>query len=72
MVKAMLLPAPALPLGHGVPALLEQLERHCLAPDGTLVSKPAYNDLLQAREEMSRERLRYLEALVSSHASVLL
>jgi len=63
MVKAMLLPAPALPLGHGVPALLEQLERHCLAPDGTLVSKPAYNDLLQAREEMSRERLRYLEAL---------
>lgn len=72
MVKAMLLPAPALLLGHGVPALLEQLERHCLAPDGTLVSKPAYNDLLQAREEMSRERLRYLEALVSSHAFVLL
>lgn len=71
MVKAMLLPAPALPLGHGVPALLEQLERHCLAPDGTLVSKPAYNDLLQAREEMSRERLRYLEALVSLHAFLL-
>lgn len=47
MVKAMLLPAPALPLGQGVPALLDQLERHCLAPDGTLVSKPAFLDLLQ-------------------------
>jgi hypothetical protein len=47
MVKSVLLPAPALPLGQGVPALLDQLERHCLAPDGTLVSKPAYLDLLQ-------------------------
>lgn len=63
MVKAMLLPAPAMALGQGVPALLDQLERHCLAPDASLVSKPAYLDLLQAREEMARERLRYLEAL---------
>ncbi|TQE12258.1 hypothetical protein C1H46_002183 [Malus baccata] len=32
--------------------VIDQLERHCLAPDGSL-----------AREEMSRERLRYLEAM---------
>lgn len=42
--------------------LIEQLERHCLAPDGSNLSKSAYFDLQQAREEMSRERLRYLEA----------
>ncbi|GMH05744.1 hypothetical protein Nepgr_007584 [Nepenthes gracilis] len=42
--------------------LIEQLERHCLAPDGSLVSKSAYYDLQLAREEMCRERLRYLEA----------
>lgn len=47
MVKAMLLPAPATALGQGVSALLDQLERHCLAPDASLVSKPAYLDLLQ-------------------------
>lgn len=75
--------------------LIDQLERHCLAPDGSLVTKSAYYDLqlvnlslslisyddwvsdlcfrfpqfsdstLQAREEMSRERLRYLEAMVT-------
>ncbi|KAH0855191.1 hypothetical protein HID58_020418 [Brassica napus] len=38
-------------------------ERHCLAPDGSLVTKSAYYDLQLAREEMSRERLRYLEAM---------
>ncbi|KAK9155729.1 hypothetical protein Sjap_003209 [Stephania japonica] len=43
--------------------LIDQLERHSLAPDGSLVSKSAYLDLQLAREEMSRERLRYLEAL---------
>jgi HAUS augmin-like complex subunit 4 len=43
--------------------LIDQLERHCLAPDGSLVSKSAYYDLQLAREEMSRERLRYLEAM---------
>ncbi|KVI02285.1 hypothetical protein Ccrd_019432 [Cynara cardunculus var. scolymus] len=43
--------------------LIDQLERHCLAPDGSLVSKSVYNDLQLAREEMSRERLRYLEAM---------
>ncbi|KAL5984205.1 AUGMIN subunit 4 [Asimina triloba] len=43
--------------------LIEQLERHCLAPDGSSVSKSAYYDLQQAREEVSRERLRYLEAM---------
>lgn len=46
-----------------VTQLIDQLERHCLAPDGSLVSKPAYYDLQLAREEMSRERLRYLEAM---------
>lgn len=34
-----------------------------MAPDGSLVSKPAHYDLQLAREEMSRERLRYLEAM---------
>lgn len=43
----MLLPAPAMVLGQGVPALLDQLERHCLAPDASLVTKPVYLDLLQ-------------------------
>ncbi|KAJ8426931.1 hypothetical protein Cgig2_006753 [Carnegiea gigantea] len=46
-----------------VTQLTEQLERHCLAPDGSLVSKSAYSDLQLAREEMCRERLRYLEAM---------
>lgn len=53
--------------GQNLPAdvtqVIEQLERHCLAPDGSLVSKSSYYDLQLAREEMSRERLRYLEAL---------
>ncbi|KAL2892622.1 AUGMIN subunit 4 [Bienertia sinuspersici] len=43
--------------------LVEQLERHCLASDGSLVSKSAHYDLQLAREEMCRERLRYLEAM---------
>ncbi|KAJ6795539.1 AUGMIN subunit 4 isoform X2 [Iris pallida] len=43
--------------------LIEQLDRHCLAPDGSYLSKSAYSDLLQAKEEMSRERTRYLEAM---------
>ncbi|KAJ4976313.1 hypothetical protein NE237_001419 [Protea cynaroides] len=46
-----------------VSLLIEQLDRHCLAPDGSLLSKSAYDDLQFAREEMSRERLRYLEAM---------
>lgn len=46
-----------------VSQVVDQLERHCLAPDGSLVSKSAYYDLQLAREEMSRERLRYLEAM---------
>lgn len=53
--------------GQNLPAdvtqVIDQLERHCLAPDGSLVSKPAHYDLQLAREEMSRERLRYLEAM---------
>ncbi|KAK6946916.1 HAUS augmin-like complex subunit 4 [Dillenia turbinata] len=53
--------------GQSLPAdvtqLIDQLERQCLAPDGSLVSKSAYYDLQLAREEMSRERLRYLEAM---------
>ncbi|KAM5579093.1 AUGMIN subunit 4 [Rosa sericea] len=43
--------------------VIDQLERHCLAPDGSLVSKSAFYDLQLAREEMSKERLRYLEAM---------
>ncbi|XP_062077743.1 AUGMIN subunit 4 [Humulus lupulus] len=46
-----------------VTQVIEQLERHCLAPDDSLVSKSCYYDLQLAREEMSRERLRYLEAM---------
>ncbi|KAI3902502.1 hypothetical protein MKW92_028018 [Papaver armeniacum] len=50
-------------LASDVTQLIEQLDRHCLAPDGSMVSKSAYRDLQLAREEMSRERLRYLEAM---------
>ncbi|KAJ4725099.1 AUGMIN subunit 4 [Melia azedarach] len=46
-----------------VSQVIDLLERHCLASDGSLVSKSAYYDLQLAREEMSRERLRYLEAM---------
>ncbi|TYH74889.1 hypothetical protein ES332_D05G434800v1 [Gossypium tomentosum] len=53
--------------GQNLPAdviqVIDQLERHCLSPDGSLISKSAYYDLQLAREEMSRERLRYLEAM---------
>nr|KJB62821.1 hypothetical protein B456_009G438500 [Gossypium raimondii] len=53
--------------GQNLPAdviqIIDQLERHCLSPDGSLISKSAYYDLQLAREEMSRERLRYLEAM---------
>ncbi|KAI3755872.1 hypothetical protein L1987_55681 [Smallanthus sonchifolius] len=53
--------------GQNLPAdvtqLIDQLDRHCLAPDGSLVTKSVYNDLQLAREEMCRERLRYLEAM---------
>ncbi|CAK9309612.1 unnamed protein product [Citrullus colocynthis] len=53
--------------GQNLPAdvtqVIDQLERHCLAPNGSLVSKPAHYDLQLAREEMSRERSRYLEAM---------
>ncbi|EXB72071.1 hypothetical protein L484_000961 [Morus notabilis] len=53
--------------GQNLPAdvtqVIEQLERHCLAADGSLVSKSAHYDLQLAREEMARERLRYLEAM---------
>ena len=118
--------------GQNLPAdvaqVVDQLERHCMGPDGSLISKPLYNDLqlvslslflpllifmclwnfptqlkigssilspkiqtyfffathfvkyritlvwvlicwvgLQAREEMCRERLRYLEAMVKCY-----
>lgn len=89
-------------LAPDVTQLIDQLERHCLAPDGSFISKSTYYDLqmvtipvgylhlfvffytivcecvyfspmmlslrilllLQAREEMCKERQRYLEALV--------
>ncbi|XP_057521710.1 AUGMIN subunit 4 [Amaranthus tricolor] len=50
-------------LAADVIQLVEQLDRHCLASDGSLVSKSAFYDLQLAREEMCRERLRYLEAM---------
>lgn len=50
-------------LSADVTLLVDQLERHCLASDGSLISKSAYYDLQLAREEMCRERLRYLEAM---------
>ncbi|KAJ4788378.1 HAUS augmin-like complex subunit 4 [Rhynchospora pubera] len=43
--------------------VIEQLERHCLAPDASLLSKSAYDDLQQAKEEMLKERRNYLEAM---------
>ncbi|KAL0362831.1 UNVERIFIED_CONTAM: AUGMIN subunit [Sesamum calycinum] len=46
-----------------VSQVMDQLERHCLAPDGSLISKSTYYDLQLAREEMCKERQRYLEAL---------
>ncbi|KAJ0242179.1 AUGMIN subunit 4 [Hirschfeldia incana] len=61
MVKALQGAAQNLPAD--VNQLIDQLERHCLAPDGSLVTKSAYYDLQLARDEMSRERLRYLEAM---------
>ncbi|XP_031114991.1 AUGMIN subunit 4-like [Ipomoea triloba] len=52
---------------HNLPAdvtqLIDQLERHYLAPDGSLISKSTYYDLQLAREEMTKERHHYLEAL---------
>ena len=55
MVKAMLQPAPAMLSGQEVPALLadQALERLCLDPDGLLVYKPAFLDLLQASISLS-------------------
>ncbi|KAM0070781.1 putative HAUS augmin-like complex subunit 4 [Helianthus debilis subsp. tardiflorus] len=46
-----------------VTQLIDQLDRHCLSLDGSLVTKSVYIDLQLAREEMCRERLRYLEAM---------
>lgn len=50
-------------LAPDVIQLIDQLERHCLAPDGSFISKSTYYDLQMAREEMCKERQRYLEAL---------
>ncbi|XP_027073180.2 AUGMIN subunit 4-like isoform X2 [Coffea arabica] len=50
-------------LGADAIQLSDQLERHCLAPDGSLISKSTHYDLQLAREEMCKERQRYLEAL---------
>ncbi|KAG6634606.1 AUGMIN subunit 4-like isoform X1 [Carya illinoinensis] len=63
MVKGLPLLQGAQNVPPDVAQVVDQLERHCLAPDGSLVPRPAYYDLQLAREEMSRERLRYLEAM---------
>ncbi|EFJ09056.1 hypothetical protein SELMODRAFT_235871 [Selaginella moellendorffii] len=56
----------------GLAQLVEQLNRHCLAPDGSYVAKAAYYDLVQAREEMGRERLRFLEVMAAYSEAVTL
>lgn len=43
MVKGLQLQGQCLP--PDVSQLIDQLERHCLAPDGSLVSKSTYYDL---------------------------
>uniref|UniRef100_A0A0E0CDY9 Uncharacterized protein n=1 Tax=Oryza meridionalis TaxID=40149 RepID=A0A0E0CDY9_9ORYZ len=53
------LPPPPPEVAH----LVDQLQRHHLAPDASLLSISAHSDLLQAREEVASERARYLEAL---------
>ncbi|BAS76686.1 Os02g0119100 [Oryza sativa Japonica Group] len=53
------LPPPPPEVAH----LVDQLQRHHLAPDASLLSSCAHSDLLQAREEVASERARYLEAL---------
>ncbi|KAG8057919.1 hypothetical protein GUJ93_ZPchr0002g25836 [Zizania palustris] len=53
------LPPPPPEVAH----LVDQLQRHHLAPDASLLSNSAHSDLLQAREEVASERARYLEAL---------
>uniref|UniRef100_A0A8I6Y1S5 AUGMIN subunit 4 n=1 Tax=Hordeum vulgare subsp. vulgare TaxID=112509 RepID=A0A8I6Y1S5_HORVV len=53
------LPPPPPEVAH----LVEQLQRHHLAPDASLLSSSAHSDLLQAREQVAAERARYLEAL---------
>ncbi|CAI0437230.1 unnamed protein product [Linum tenue] len=63
MVKALQGGVGSQNLPADVGQVIDQLERHCLAPDGSLVSKSAYYDLQLAREEMARERLRYLESM---------
>ena len=47
MVKPILHPPIGHPLGPGLSNVLEQLERHCLAPDGSLMSRSAFLDLTQ-------------------------
>ncbi|KAG9146743.1 hypothetical protein Leryth_005072 [Lithospermum erythrorhizon] len=49
--------------GGDVAQVIDQLERFCLAPDGSLISKSTYYHLQLAREEMMKERQRYLEAM---------
>ncbi|AQK67903.1 AUGMIN subunit 4 [Zea mays] len=51
------LPPPPPEVAH----LVEQLQRHHLAPDASLLSSSAHSDLLQAREEVAAERALYLE-----------
>ncbi|VFQ81361.1 unnamed protein product [Cuscuta campestris] len=62
MVVAKELGGGAQNLPADVTQLIDQLERHCLAPDGSLLSKSTFHDLKLAREEMTKERQRYLEA----------
>ncbi|GJM90029.1 hypothetical protein PR202_ga06268 [Eleusine coracana subsp. coracana] len=53
------LPPPPPEVAH----LVDQIQRHHLAPDASLLSNSAHADLLQARDEVASERALYLEAL---------
>ncbi|XP_068649444.1 AUGMIN subunit 4-like [Aristolochia californica] len=59
-------------LSPDIVQLIEQLERHWVAPDDSMVSKSTYYDLFKqyAREEMSTERLRYLEGMTTYAESI--
>lgn len=49
MVRAMLLPPAGQAHSPGLIHVLDLLERHCLAPDGSLLVNSTYQDLLLVR-----------------------
>ena len=49
-----------------VTALIDQLERHCLAPDGSLVSKCAYYDLQLVPQKQKKKKKKTLLSFLLS------